>query len=412
VSAPSAFRCRGCGGNAARTVLDFGAMPLANRLLDSLDEAAAERLYPLKFVFCTNCALAQIVETVPPADLFLDYPYFSSYSDTMVEHARVLVERLVDREKLGPDSLVIELASNDGYLLKHYQARGVPVLGVDPAANVAAVAEARGIPTRCVFFNAEVARAMVAEGLRADVMHAHNVLAHVPDLHGFIEGIGLLLAPDGIAVIEVPYLRDMIDGCEFDTVYHEHHCYFSLTALQSLFAPHGLSLHDVERVPIHGGSLRVTVAHAGSARGSRPAVQALLDAERAAGLDRFDYFARFGETVAHLKAELTALLHRLKAGGASIAAYGASAKGASLLNAFGIGRDVIDFVADRSDVKQGKLTPGTHLPIVSPAELLARQPDYVLLLTWNFADEILRQQAEYRRRGGQFIVPSPELRVV
>ncbi len=412
MGAPDAFHCRGCGGTTMRTVLDLGLMPLANRLLRSLAEAAAEPRHPLRVVFCADCTLVQIDATVPPADLFADYPYFSSYASTMVEHARVLAGHVVDREALGPGSLVVELASNDGYLLQHYQALSVPVLGVDPAANVAAVARQRGVPTRCAFFDAAVARAMVAEGLRADVLHAHNVLAHVADLHGFIEGIALLVAPEGLVVIEVPYVRDMIDGREFDTVYHEHLCYFSLTALRTVFAQHGLVLHDVERMPIHGGSLRVMLAHAGAARGTRPAVRALLDDEHAAGLDRFDYYARFAEAVSQLQGDLVALLRRLKAGGASIAAYGASAKGASLLNAFGIGAAMLDFVADRSDVKQGKLTPGTHLPIVSPADLLARQPDYVLLLTWNFAEEILAQQAEYRRRGGQFIVPIPELRLV
>lgn len=406
------FHCRGCGGVDTRSVLDLGAMPLANRLLDDIESAANEPRFPLQLVFCPTCALVQIVETVPPKDLFYDYPYFSSFADTMVEHARVLVERLVTQERLGARQLVVELASNDGYLLQHYQRRGVPVLGVDPAANVAAVAQARGVPTRCAFFDAAVAREMAAEGVRADVMHANNVLAHVADLHGFVEGIHLLLAPEGIAVVEAPYVRDMIDGREFDTIYHEHLCYFSLLALQRLFAQHGLAVHDVERLAIHGGSLRVTLMHADSHRGVQPAVTALLAEERAAGLDRFEYFGRFAEAVAALRTELTTLLARLKVEGKHIAAYGASAKGATLLNAFGIGRETIDFVADRSDVKQGKLTPGTHLPIVAPEALVERQPDYVLLLTWNFADEILRQQSAYRERGGKFIVPIPDVRVV
>ncbi len=405
------FHCRGCGATDTQTVLDLGPMPLANRLLGDMSEAASEPRYPLRLVFCPSCALVQIVETVPPAELFYDYPYFSSFADTMVEHARVLVNRVCDAEQLGASDLVVELASNDGYLLQHYQKRGVPVLGVDPAANVAAVARERGVPTRCAFFDATVAREMAAEGVRADVMHANNVLAHVADLHGFVEGINILLAPEGIAIIEAPYVGEMIEHREFDTIYHEHLCYFSLLALQALFAQHGLAVHDVERLAIHGGSLRVTLMHAGAQRGERPAVGAMLAAERAAGMDRFAYYERFAASVTALKHELNALLKQLKSEGASIAAYGASAKGATLLNAFGIAGDVLDFVADRSDVKQGKLTPGTHLLITAPEALLERKPDYVLLLTWNFADEILRQQAAYRAQGGKFIVPIPEVRI-
>ena len=408
---PSAtFHCRICGGSGAHTVLDLGEMPLANSLLDRPDQSEAR--YPLRLVFCESCTLVQIVETVPPAELFKDYVYFSSFSDTMVAHASELVARTAAAEALGTNSLVVELASNDGYLLQFYRDKGIPVLGIDPAANVVAVAEQRGIPTRCAFFDVGVAQGLVAEGIRADVMHANNVLAHVADLHGFVEGIRLLLKPEGVAILEMPYLRDLVDRCEFDTIYHEHLCYFSLSALVKLFERHGLVMQDVERMEIHGGSLRVSVMHAASARVRRSTVDALLASERRTGLGTLEYYRSFAEQVQGVKAALRALLADLKRGGTRIAAYGASAKGATLLNFFGIGSETLEFVADRSTVKQGKYTPGTHIPIVGPEALLERKPDYTLLLTWNFADEILRQQKEYRTAGGRFVIPVPDVRVV
>ena len=404
------FHCRICGGAGAHPVLDLGQMPLANRLLASATDPEAR--YPLRLVFCENCSLVQIEETVPPAQLFQDYVYFSSFSDTMVAHARELVHRTAAAEQLGPTSLVVELASNDGYLLQFYKALGIPVLGVDPAANVVAEAERRGVPTICAFFGADVARELVASGRRADVIHANNVLAHVADLHGFVEGIRLLLKPEGIAIIEAPYLRDLIDRCEFDTIYHEHLCYFSLSSLVELFRRHELQVVDVERMEIHGGSLRVTIAPAASPRTRSSAVDALLASERRTGLGTLAYYRSFAEQVEGVKSALRALLADLKRGGARIAAYGASAKGATLLNYFGIDHTTVEFVADRSTVKQGKFTPGTHIPIV-PAEALAeRRPDYTLLLTWNFADEILRQQQAYRAAGGRFVIPVPDVRII
>lgn len=407
---PLVFHCRICGGTSAHTVLDLGQMPLANRLLDSPSQS--ETRYPLKLVFCESCTLVQIVETVPPAELFQDYVYFSSFSDTMVSHARELVARMSVAESLDEKSLVVELASNDGYLLQFYRDRGIPVLGIDPAANVVAVAEQRGIPTRCAFFDASIAQGLADEGFRADVMHANNVLAHVADLHGFAEGIRLLLKPDGVAILEMPYLRDLIDRCEFDTIYHEHLCYFSLAALVKLFERHELVVQDVERMEIHGGSLRVSVAHAASTRVRSSAVDALLASERRTGLGTLEYYRNFAEQVQGVRAALRALLADLKRGGARIAAYGASAKGATLLNYFGIGSDTLEFVADRSTVKRGKFTPGTHIPIVSADALAERKPDYTLLLTWNFADEILRQQQAYRAGGGRFVIPIPDVRVI
>ena len=408
----SAFRCRSCGSASLRLILSLGRTPLANALLTAEQLDRPEPVYPLDVVFCADCALVQIAETVPPEALFSDYLYFSSFSDTMLAHAEALVGELAGARGLNAESLVVEIASNDGYLLQFYQRRGVPVLGIEPAANIAQVAEReRGIPTLCEFFGAELGERLRAEGRAADVIHAHNVLAHVADLNGVVRGIAALLKPGGVAVIEAPYVKDLIDSREFDTIYHEHLCYFSLTALDRLFTRHGLVIADVRRVPIHGGSLQVHVMRAEmAARGA--ATQALLDEEAAWGVDDFAFYAGFARAVEALRADLRALLGGLKAQGRTIAAYGASAKGSTLLNYFGIGAETLGFVADRSTYKQGRYTPGTHLPICAPTKLLEAQPDYTLLLTWNFAAEILDQQAEYRRRGGQFIIPIPQVRVV
>ncbi len=408
----SAFCCRSCGSPDLRLILSLGHTPLANALLTAEQLGAPEPVYPLDVVFCSNCALVQITETVPPEVLFSDYLYFSSFSDTMLKHAEALADELTQARGLGAESLVVEIASNDGYLLQFYKQRGVPVLGIEPAANIARAAEAeRGIPTLCEFFGAELGQRLRAEGQQADVIHAHNVLAHVADLNGVVQGIAALLKPDGVAVIEVPYVKDLIDHREFDTIYHEHLCYFSLTALDRLFARYGLVIADVRRVPIHGGSLQIHAMRADAAVRSA-AVQTLLAEEAAWGVDDFAFYAGFACAIEALRADLRTLLGSLKAQGKALAAYGASAKGSTLLNYCGIGAETLDFVADRSTYKQGRYTPGTHLPIVAPATLLQEQPDYVLLLTWNFADEILDQQAEYRRRGGQFIIPIPQVRVV
>jgi SAM-dependent methyltransferase len=391
-------------------VIDLGSTPLANALLEADELARPEPRYPLRMVFCEGCSLVQITETVPPQTLFSNYLYFSSFSDTIVASAKALAQRLTRGRALSRESFVIEVASNDGYLLRHYQRLGIPVLGVEPAANVAGVAEKNGVPTRCAFFGREEAERMVGEGLRCDVLHANNVLAHVADLNGFVAAIAMVLKRDGVASIEVPYLGDLLEKLEFDTIYHEHLCYFSLTALESLFARHGLLLTSVERIEIHGGSLRLFVTHAGGRR--EASVDAMLAEEERLGLTRAGFYAGFGERVSHLRKDLLSLLEGLKAEGKSLAAYGASAKGATLLNCFGIGRDLLDFVVDRSSAKQGKFTPGTHIPILPPAALLERRPDHVLLLTWNFAEEILSQQAAYREAGGKFIIANAEVRVV
>ena len=397
--------CRSCGATQLEKVLSLGRTPLANALLRAEDLERPEPTFPLELVFCPACALVQITETVPPEQLFSHYLYLSSFSDTMVKHAEKLAQRMVKQRNLGLDSLVIEVASNDGYLLQFYKLAGVPVLGIEPAANVARVAEDKGIPTLVRFFGRELAAELRESGRRADVIHAHNVLAHVADLNGFVAGLAMTLKDGGVAVIEAPHVKPMIERLEFDTIYHEHLCYYSLTALQPLFKRHGLEIVDVFEIPLHGGSLQVYASQVG-----RPSdrVVRLLEDERKAGVGELEFYRDFGDKVPRLRKSLVATLEDLKSSGSRIAAYGASAKGATLLNYCRIGRETIEFVADRSTVKQGLYTPGAHLPIKSPESLLTEKPDHVLLLTWNFADEILQQQAAYRQQGGKFIIPVPE----
>ena len=404
--------CRSCGDRRLHDILALGATPLANALLQPDDLTRPERKIPLTLCHCEACSLVQLRETVDPAVMFSDYLYFSSFSDTMLAHAKAIVDRTIESERLGPASLVVEIASNDGYLLQYYKQREVPVLGIEPAANIAEVAvRDRGIPTRVAFFSADLAAALRADGVRASVIHANNVFAHVPDTNGFVRGLATLLADDGVAIIEAPYVRTMLDHREFDTIYHEHVFYFSLTAVDRLARRHGLVVADVEQLAIHGGSLRFFIRRAESATPSQR-VRDLLEEERRWGVDDRATYDAFGDDVKSLRESLRTLLTDLKSRGGRLAAYGASAKGSTLLNYFGIGRDLLDFVVDRSTVKQGRYTPGTHL-LIRPVDALSQErPDYVLLLTWNFRDEILGQQESYRRAGGKFIIPIPEPVVV
>lgn len=401
--------CRSCGYQELQNFLSLGCTPLANALLTEDQLHKPEETYPLELVFCSRCTLVQLAESISPEKLFREYVYCSSFSETMLQHAAAVASALIGSQHLGAQSRVVEVASNDGYLLQYYQRAGVPVLGIEPATNIARVAEQRGIPTVCEFFDEALAERLVADGFKANVIHANNVLAHVPDLNGFVRGLRRLLQDDGVVVVEVPYVYEMITHCEFDTVYHEHLSYFSLTALNELFTRNELTIHRVEQLAIHGGTLRLYAGHAAEQDQS---VTELLSAEKRRGLEHFHFYKGFAERVSWLRDELLSLLHGLKARGHSIAAYGASAKGATLLNYCRLGREVLDYVVDRSTVKQGLYTPGSHLKIHAPEKLLEDVPDYVLLLTWNFADEIYEQQGEYRKQGGHFIVPVPAVRVV
>jgi hypothetical protein len=405
-------RCRSCGHGSLDLVLDLGRVPLANNLLRTPDEPHPR--FPLSLAFCPSCSLVQIRETVEPEVLFGHYLYFSSFSQAMLAHAKGEAEMLIRRRGLTRDSLVVEVASNDGYLLKNFVSAGIGVLGIEPARNIAEVASRNGIPTRCEFFGREVGERLAREGVRADCVLGNNVLAHVADLNGFVAGAAAMLKPAGVAVFEFPYLGDMIEHAEFDTIYHEHLCYFSLTAINALFARHGLVVSDVERIAVHGGSLRVFAEPAGASPVPSAAVASLLAHERDAGMTTGAFYARFAQRVRDLCDTLVRDLRRRKAAGQKLAAYGASAKGSTLMNFAGIDATLLDFICDLSTAKQGHFAPGNALAIISPDVLRdpARRPDGLVLLSWNWAREIARQQRAYLESGGEFIVPIPNLHTI
>lgn len=401
--------CRSCGGRDLFVILSMGEMPLANSLLAAPGEGDREPRFPIDFALCRQCAQVQITQTVPPETLFRNYLYYSSFSSTMLRHAQAIAESLTVERSLGPKSLVVEIASNDGYLLKNFVEQGVPVLGIEPARNIAQSASERGIDTISEFFGVQLAESLASQGRRADVILANNVMAHMPDINGVAAGIKALLKPGGIFVMETPYVKDLVDHLEFDTIYHEHIFYHSVTSLEPLFRRHGLATVKVEHLPIHGGTLRVSAAHAGEA-GDTAAVQAWLASEAAwAGNEAF--YRGFSGRVANFGEELTGLLRGLKAEGKRIAGYGAAAKASTLVNYLGLDKRVIDFVADRSPYKQGLFMPGSRIPIRAPEDILTERPDYLIILAWNFAEEIMEQQAEFRKGGGKFIIPLPSLRI-
>jgi SAM-dependent methyltransferase len=399
-------RCLSCDAEGITEILSLGLLPLPNAY-PAVSAPADEPRFPLDVAFCPACSLVQLRHIVAPEQMFSEYLYFSSYSTSMLRHAEALASSLVTSRRLGPGNLVIEVASNDGYLLQYFQKAGVPVLGIEPAANIGAVArDEKNIPTITEFFGRALAARLAEQGTRADVLLGLNVMAHVPDLNGFMSGIATMLAPGGVAVIEVPYVRDMVERTEFDTIYHEHLCYFSVHAVAALVRRHGLVLERVERVPIHGGSLRLFIS-----RGDRhgDTAEQLLREEESLGLTREAYYENFRTAVERVRDDLNATLGRLKASGKTIGAYGAAAKGSILLNYCGITSTTVAFVADRSPHKQGRRMPGCGIPVVGPQVITERQPDYLLILVWNLKDEVVRQEEAYHRRGGRFILAVPRI---
>ncbi len=405
-------QCRSCGTTLAHTFVDLGMSPLANSYIKPEQRSRMEPFYPLHVYVCSACLLVQLEQFSSPHDIFSDYAYFSSFSDSWLAHAKRYVDMIADRFQLGRDSKVVEIASNDGYLLQNFVARGVPVLGVEPAANVAEVAKQKGVNTTVAFFGEKTARGLVADGWGADLIIGNNVLAHVPDLNDFVNGLKVLLKPTGLITMEFPHLVQLMEQNQFDTIYHEHFSYFSFLAVEKVFARHGMTLFDVEELPTHGGSLRIYARHAqDSSKPIGARAQDLKAREEKAGFGRLDHYLSFGPQVEATKRKLLSFLIAAKQEGKRVVGYGAPAKGNTLLNYCGVRTDFIDYTVDRSPHKQGHFLPGVHIPIHSPEKVRETRPDYLLILPWNLREEVMEQMAFIRDWGGKFVVPIPEVKV-
>ncbi len=405
-------RCRFCAAPLSHVFVDLGMSPLCETFLLPDELNRMEPFYPLKVWVCERCFLVQLQEYVSPAEIFTEYAYFSSYSSSWIRHARDYTEVAIGRFGLGSRSRVVEVASNDGYLLQHFVERGVPVLGVEPAANVARAAVEKGVPTVVKFFGRRTAEELAAEHGRADLIVGNNVLAHVPDINDFVGGLKILLDPRGAITMEFPHLWRLIEENQFDTIYHEHFSYLSFSTVRAIFEAHGLRLFDVERLSTHGGSLRVYACHAEDGRKAEPRVEELLAAERAAGFGSLERYLSFAPRVEETKRALLEFLIEARSAGRRVAAYGAPGKGNTLLNYCGIRSDFVDYAVDRNPYKHGRFTPGTHIPIHAPEKIRETRPDLILILPWNLKDEVVEQLAYVREWGGRFVVPIPRVAVI
>ncbi|MGQ7830683.1 methyltransferase domain-containing protein [Altererythrobacter sp. Z27] len=409
---PRQGHCRFCDASLQDVVVDLGMSPLCQSVV-TLDRAREmEPFYPLVVYLCRECLLVQLEEFVPPENIFTEYAYFSAFSDSWVEHGRKYTEMIVDRLALDESSHVVEIASNDGYLLQHFVARSIPVLGIDPAANVASDAEKRGVPTLVEFFGSDCAQRLRNEGKQADLIIGNNVLAQIHNINDFVQGLALLLKSDGIVTIEVPHLVRLMDQNQFDTIYHEHFSYFSVLGMQHIFGANGLQIFDVEELTTHGGSLRIYARHEHRGLPVTDRLSRIVQFEEDYGLRDWEAYASFANKVEATKRALLSFLIEAKAAGKSVVGYGAPGKGNTLLNYCGIRTDFLDYTVDRNPYKQGKLLPGTHIPIYPPERIAETKPDYVLILPWNIKDEIIAQNAYVRDWGGQFVVPIPEVTVI